>query len=436
MARLIPAKCPQCAASVNVDPKQDVVRCDYCGTTSFIDRPQRQAPPNMPVMHLPQQPSSGGAVTGVLISTTLVGLVIAGVIFGVTRSENSPQASSDEETTTTPTQTKKAPKPEEKIHLLMGAPLAADVDGDGNEEIIVRIRRGRTKAHAAYDPATGKMDWVTDDPDLGHSTRSMVGAGRLVAADGKGQLTAYLLRDGKKQWTTSLGEKLEHFCEGDDDSILVLTKAKEVMRIDPASGGQTAEPSEECNAIVASGSSMRPGMSNPRDRRDYGAPPGVEGYECGSVRVTGSATYSVPDRCKKEGLALQALDGMTASRIWRDDDAFIVLGYKRPGTRTPMVARAKARSSKAEWSAVVPTGNPLDASPGAPAAATLAGDLLVVSWSKGTTAFDKNTGERQWSTDGTAAALVAAGDHVVAWSRTSLKVLDAKTGKEIQSLGI
>lgn len=436
MARLIPAKCPQCAAGVNVDPDHDVVRCEYCGTTSFIDRPKRQAapPPNMPVVHLPQQPSAGSSVGAILIVVSIVTMVAVGAVFGMSRSRsNTPPR------TTAPAKAPKptvAPKREPRIHIAMGAPIAADVDGNGSQELIVRIRKDGTTAHAAYDPRTGKFLWTTEAPGLGHSVKSIVASDRLFAADDKGQVTAYLLRDGKQQWTTSLGEKLQSFCEGQDGALRVITAAKEVKRIDAASGGQTTETSGECKMIKASGTSMSPGMSDPRDRRDYDAPPEVDGYHCGSVRVTGSANYFVPDRCQKEGIAYDALDGMGVDRIWRDGDGFIVLGYKRPGTRTPMVARAKARSSKPEWSAVVPTGNPLDATPGAPTAATIVGDLLVVAWSKGVTAFDKKTGERRWSTEGSAGELIGAGDRIAVWNRTNMRVLDAKTGKVTGRLGI
>jgi hypothetical protein len=45
MGELVPAKCPQCGAAIRLNPNQDWVRCDYCKTDSFIQRPQGPPPP-------------------------------------------------------------------------------------------------------------------------------------------------------------------------------------------------------------------------------------------------------------------------------------------------------------------------------------------------------------------------------------------------------
>ena len=432
MARLIPAKCPQCAASVNVDPNQDVVRCAYCGTTSFIDRPKRQAPPNVPVVHLPPQPQSGRTAAAVLIVGTIVAVVAVGGVFAMSTGRSRTVSAQDDRKAASPVDAPKEKAPKEKapkITLDDAVPLVADANGDGVGDLILRIRHDRQSAHAAYDPKAGKLLWWTP-ADYGRSTQTVVGAGRLFAVDDKGQVTAYLLSDGKRQWTTSLGEKLKSFCRGDDRSIQLLTAAEEVKRIDAASGGQTT--GKDCDRIRSSGSRMPMGMDDPRDRRDYDAPPGVDGYLCGGVRVSGDRSYVVPDRCRREGVGYSSLDGMSASRLWRDGDDWIVLGYKTPGTRTPMVGRTKGLSPTLAWSSVVPKGNPLDANPGDPSAATLAGDALVVGWSKGITAFDKNTGKRLWTDEGKARTLRTAGPYVVAWNGMSmfstLEVRDAKTG--------
>ena len=39
MARIITASCPSCGANLKLSGDEEVVKCDFCGAESFIERP-------------------------------------------------------------------------------------------------------------------------------------------------------------------------------------------------------------------------------------------------------------------------------------------------------------------------------------------------------------------------------------------------------------
>ena len=41
MARLIAVTCPKCGAEVDLDPGKELVKCTYCGTSSFVSKEER-----------------------------------------------------------------------------------------------------------------------------------------------------------------------------------------------------------------------------------------------------------------------------------------------------------------------------------------------------------------------------------------------------------
>ena len=72
MAKLVAALCPKCGANVHVDPSRQVVICNYCGTSSFVQTDRRPATQQLthgyPVIHV--APSTG--IRGRLILLAVV----------------------------------------------------------------------------------------------------------------------------------------------------------------------------------------------------------------------------------------------------------------------------------------------------------------------------------------------------------------------------
>ena len=89
MAKLVPALCPKCGASVQLDPAREFVTCQFCGTSSFVQTQKRQptayvhqhAVPVIQVQHAAGFLSGcSGAIAIIAALLGIVGAVVAGVV--------------------------------------------------------------------------------------------------------------------------------------------------------------------------------------------------------------------------------------------------------------------------------------------------------------------------------------------------------------------
>jgi hypothetical protein len=89
VAKLVPALCPKCGASVQIDPTREFVTCQFCGTSSFIQTQKRPATAYVnqhavPVIHV--QNAAGflsgcsGAIAVVAALLGIGGAALAGVV--------------------------------------------------------------------------------------------------------------------------------------------------------------------------------------------------------------------------------------------------------------------------------------------------------------------------------------------------------------------
>lgn len=89
MAKLVPAVCPKCGASVQLDPAREFVTCQFCGTSSFVQT-QKRAPtayvhqhavPVIQVQHAAGFLSGcSGAIAVIAALVGVGGAAIAGVV--------------------------------------------------------------------------------------------------------------------------------------------------------------------------------------------------------------------------------------------------------------------------------------------------------------------------------------------------------------------
>lgn len=82
MAKLVPATCPKCGANVQIDPDREVVTCQFCGASSFIQTQKRPVTQQVHAQHMPvihvTHPQKGCAPAAVVIAVlATVGLGIA-----------------------------------------------------------------------------------------------------------------------------------------------------------------------------------------------------------------------------------------------------------------------------------------------------------------------------------------------------------------------
>jgi hypothetical protein len=447
MNRLVSATCPRCGAQLQPPPGSERATCQYCGTTSFVQRP---APPPP---HAPIVPRKSNLV---LIATlVLSGLLVLGISLAVLASRHtgtsaslapppSPRATSERPA---PTSSVVAAQPMQADQLEIRenfAPLVADVDGDGTADVVAAIvttDADRNQHYAAFSGKDGHE--LSRTPAVVHEsgTLTAVLGRRLISASRAGQLTGYGLANGSQQWTTALGARATAFCGASgDEALIVATDERRQLSIDLTTGRQS-ESKAPCNAPVARAENG----NDPRDRRDYDAPIGTESYRCGGVRVMGSENYTVQDQCLvRARIDTDRLDGIVGHRLWKVEQSWLVFGIRKPGANVPMIAQLK--NGKISWKATVPLDNPLEAQEGSPRHVGLAIDSIVTAYAseKGSrqflTAFALSSGARRWHValpEGVqrVSKLATSNNRVFVLAREQLLLFDAGDGNLLAMIG-
>ncbi|MCK6588308.1 MAG: PQQ-like beta-propeller repeat protein [Polyangiaceae bacterium] len=445
MARLIVAKCPSCGANVKIDPQRDIASCSFCGASSFIQRegnPAPQRPPNTRVIVVPR--STGVGPILVLAGFFVAAAVGAGAFFA-SRGASNPPSSPRSQGPVRPGSPAK-PSPAEELGIFTArVPMLADATGDGAPDLIVSFdfREGGAIRYSfgAFNGRTGEPLWKTED--LGSTifqTTAAVDKDRLFVADAKGNLFAYALRDGKRQWQTSLGDKALRYCRAPEpDSIRVITADKRVLVIDVKTGGQrpATDNNTKTTCSVLPGNERPTFSPEPTGYPDMRGPLGVEAWVCGSVRVMGDRNFIMQDSCgPRMKVNPNVVQGMYIEYIVREGEGWILVGSKNPGTRTPMVGFVTR--GKLVWTTVVPDGNPLEARAGSPSRIAVAGGLVAVPYiveSRGArvAAFDVGSGRRVWDVGlakgvDSIEEIVASGDTVFVGGDEHITALSVKDG--------
>jgi len=461
MPKLVNATCPRCGAVVPLEDDSDRATCTFCGAVAILSAPP--APPSpmpMPVPAAPRARLTGGFLLGCLLVPFLavMGAGFAGYFLmrpsGSDPSTPPPSPSVPpipampvsgapvDVASPPPAAPTPAPTPVETYEAVSGIPIfALDVDGDRRLEIVAPVESTSAPGlhYAVFDATTGARRSMT--PVI-EDLRSAVPAGignRLVVASRDGRLEAWDLVSGDSQWTTMLGERVSSLCApAAPGTILVETTAARRLALDLTTGRQ-AETRDACERLLA-----RTGNDpEPRDRRDHSAPPGVEAWQCGSVRVMGSQNFVVPDACAARGRLDAQIEGMFGHRIWKHERGWLVFGVRSPGTYVAMVARTER--GRVVWKNEVPADNPLEAAEGGPREVGLVGDTLVVGYDTGrsrsgvVTAFEVGDGTRRWTTrlpgDDALADLVSLDDAVVVRTGDALRIIAAADGAVRATIG-
>jgi PQQ-like domain len=443
MVALKTVNCPSCAGDIKLDGTSERVTCSYCGTTSFVQRGARRAPANIPVIVV------GPRITSLLA----LGIGLVALLFGVgaalsitLRPNPAPPAPP---VLVAPAPIKHAPvaskapepPPSPVIRVLSDTPtLFADQDGDQHADAIapisVTLAGARSEHYAVFDGRTGAQ--LARTPALSERNGALVALleRRLLAAQRDGQLAAYDLGSGDLQWSSALGERVVALCKGRTEGAAhVTTDAGRQLYLDLITGRQSVTK-ERCQTLLARAESAR----DPRDRRDYRAPPELESYTCGGVRVMGDQNYTVADAClARAHVDTDRLDGMVGHRLWRQGSDWLVFGVRKPGAYVPMVGRL--RRGQFVWKSEVPSENPLDAEEGGPRFVALAGDQLAVAYQSrrgarwSVTTFGALDGVRRWTRAlpenlrGGLQTLAAADDRVFVQAGDALILLDATEGE-------
>jgi hypothetical protein len=451
--------CPRCGASLPPSPGAAYVTCHYCGTQSPVN--VAPVPPGAPVASQKKSGfplgasialavglvvAGGGAVAAFLLSgpvpkptRTVSTAVLAREVAktGGVSAPSSPTAASSPSA---------APAPTIESRF---TPLVSDINGDGAEDFVVvgSVRDpGYTLRYFGFDGVTGNELFRTKD--LGSSVTSSQAVlvhERLLIADNAGKVTAFDPKSGDEQWSTTLGDRVSHFCVAKEpESARALTADDRVIALDVKTGRQTPVPGKpKCEREKTS---ARDSFKLPEDRSDPRAPSGVKSVVCGSVRVMGDRNFVVPDQCPiQTGINPDRLDGMSASAFWKVGKGWLVLGFRKPGTRIPMLGYHAG--GKLVWKREVPPKNPLAAFEGPPSKVALAKDRVFAAFDvkdsssgSGITALDLATGAPSWAVvfkekRESVSHLVATGETVVALVDGRALGFGAADGKKRFTIG-
>ena len=448
MNRVVSANCPRCGAQLQPVPGSDQATCQYCGTTSFVQRAERMHAHAAPV---PRKGNPARLLAALGFGTAVfLGIIVALVALARGPSERALPASSGTdgpagETTAKASVVSAEPIQAPPVEILEDfRPLVADVDGDGTADVVAGIATtdaDRSQHYAAFSGRDGhELSRTTAVADRNGAVTAVVGR-RLISASRTGQLTCYGLANGSQQWTTALGARATAFCNAkNSEALIVATDERRQLAIDLTTGRQS-ETKEPCSAPITRADHN----DDPRDRHDYDAPQGTESYHCGGVTVMGSQNYTVPDQCLvRARIDTDRLDGFIGHRLWKVDQNWLSFGIRNPGARVPMVALV-ARG-KLAWKAALPLDNPLEAQEGSPRFAGLALNLIVLAYTaeKGqkpfVTAFSVGDGTRRWHValpEGVkgVSSLATSPNRVFIRAGKQLILLDASNGQLVAKVG-
>ena len=448
MNRIVSANCPRCGAQLQPAPGSDQATCQYCGTTSFVQRHHPVAAPLAPASRKGNPAlllAALGLATAVFLGAivAVVALARGGASAGVSAPSsfsNAPVAEAPAAAGVVAAESIRAPA----IEILEDfTPLVADLDSDGTADVVAAIASidaDRSQHYAAFSGRDGhELSRTPALTDRNGAVAAVVGR-RLVSASRAGQLTSYGLADGSQQWTTALGARATAFCGAkNSETLVVATDERRQLAIDLTTGRQSPTK-EPCTLPITRG-----GNDDPRDRHDYDAPQGTESYRCGGVTVMGSANYTVPDQCLvRAHIDTDRLDGFIGHRLWKIEQNWLAFGIRQPGARVPMVALISR--GKLAWKAALPLDNPLQAQEGSPRFAGLAtGSIVAVYVSDKdrrpfVTAFSVADGTRRWHValpEGTKniSSLATSPNRVFIRAEKQLVLLDASNGQLVARLG-
>jgi hypothetical protein len=445
MNRIASATCPRCGAGLQPAPGQEQVICQYCGTTSFV---QRAAQPAHPV----PRSSSHGALAAVIGVGTLALLgVVSYLVMAPAAAPELPVRPSPPQPVAVPEVTPKTPasaaattgaKPAPTFTVRGEfSPLVADVNADQTPDIVTQIEVERARHYVVFSGQEGRE--LARTPALADEDQALaaVVGRRLISASRSGQLTSFGLANGSQQWTTALGERPQSFCSAkSEEALLVQTDDGRRLSIDLTTGRQS-ETKTPCALRLT-----RPGRwENPGDRHDYAAPLGTESYHCGGVSVMGSQNYTVRDQCLvKARVDTDRLDGFVGHRLWKVEKNWLAFGIRSPGTYVPMIGLVSR--GKLVWKQNVPRDNPLEADTGSPQHVGLEQGLAVAAYAHAksraqfVTAFVVADGSRRWHValpeDVQAIAnFVTSANRVFVQGREQLLILDVTDGKLVARVG-
>ena len=409
--------CKNCAAALSPADGAESVTCQFCGATTRLRGAAKPGAAAVALEAAPRKVHAGFRIVMIAVLLVVLGVVwMVRKIVASTGKREAPAAAVVKPEQPTP------PSGDGDDHWEWqgtGAALVTDVDGDGVDDIIGRLRfmrAGDAIRIAALSGATGKPLWQT--ASIGTYSDSyqgplMLAGKRLVHADPRGMIRGLDLATGRVLWSFQATDVLRTECLGEADDLVLELEDRTWIDLSLVDGTST------------------PGRAPARC-----AAPASDGVE---IEAAITSTWPDGHGAQVEGMGIRRL-------LRRGEGPVIAVGARHPGSQVPMLARLD--DGAVAWKVVVPSGNPMDAADLAFEVVTVSdADVcalyLLRSAAPRITCLDLESGTRRWDVEMATKpgrsvsprSLVARGGKLYLTSVGHLQTYDLATGKLLRLIG-
>ena len=419
-------ECPKCGATLAPAAGQQSYTCRYCGTNfkPAVTQAPTSAPPPMsaPPMSAPPRPAHDPAaaakvVRWVLVGTSVMGVMVAGVVYLVVAKVDSAVSFSGAQVATGPAIPGRPVTPKSGGRTIRddngGAPIPAKVGGQdavlGRTRAFPEDQLYITAARADDAAPIYRVGPLGSYSDAYRGTYFAVAGERLVVSDYRPEIHVHALATGEELKSFPLTDRVEALCTSADGAIVgVGLVDKRQHRLDV--GALTLEE---------------------------GAPP------------KGCSLEWDPFRRKKDppGVKAPKVEGFTSHQILVDEGVAVSNGYKDPGTAIPQAVGFDPKTGALRWREVIPSVGLSGVQVRSNERAALASGRFFTVYKVGSedthvAAFDAASGARLWDRQLRPIFAVDSIDEVVATARhvfvvrtSSMDILDAATGEPRGTVG-
>lgn len=411
--KAIQVTCPNCGARLRVGETSTVVRCDYCGTDSTVQRrtailERVMTPPVTTYKPVAVQRHSRAWIVS-LVFGLIVPLAVGGfIVWSVTSQTHEARQRASQAFTPSPSSKPSPAAPVRQSLSWQGTAsvLIVDVNGDGKPELVGRGREvvnGDIVRLIALDLATRALVWQSEP--LGTYSETYRG---LLGVDGdtilytteSGEVRTFAVADGKPRWRTQLDERVKELCVGTASDLVLVTADDMIRSIARVDGKPTKSEKSKKQRSFRSHACAK---SLPTDAQTP-----FELYK---------ETRSTPRR--RPDLEIDAVLGN------------IAFGARSKGTRVTTIVGLTDQGDE-KWR-VTASPDPLGAE-GAPRYATVGDDAACIVYyghEHRMACFATEDGKRLWDEPAPSffEGLIPVGDALVMTTHRQLEVRDIHTGK-------
>jgi outer membrane protein assembly factor BamB/DNA-directed RNA polymerase subunit RPC12/RpoP len=239
--KAIQVTCPNCGARLRVGETSTVVRCEYCGTDSTVQRRTAILERVMTPPVTTYKPVAVQRHSRAWIVSLLFGLLLPLAIGGFALYTATSTVREAQRRIPAPAPVPAAPVRQSLKWQGTASVLIADVNGDGKPELIGRGRevlKGDIVRLIALDVATGALKWQSEPLGTYSETyRGLLGieGGTLIYTTQSGEIRTFAMADGSPRWRVQLDERVKELCGGNPAEFVLVTAddmIRSISRVD------------------------------------------------------------------------------------------------------------------------------------------------------------------------------------------------------------